>query len=76
MTPGGCRTNDDTPNQTTADSHGAHLVTGYQLLAENMPSVLKQLRPMDISCDGMLRYLDAHARRSGAASAGRPPRRS
>ena len=52
---------DDIRNETAADTRDPHLVTGYELLAEDMPSVLKQLRPMDISSDGMRRYFDDQA---------------
>ena len=40
-----------------ADDGDPHSVPRQQLLAENTPSVLRQLRPMDISSDRMLRFL-------------------
>ena len=43
--------------EPAADTRDPHLVTEHELLAENMPSVLRRLRPMDISSNGMLRYL-------------------
>ena len=47
----------DTRHGTAADTRDLHLVTEYELLAENMPSVLRRLRPMDISSNGILGYL-------------------
>lgn len=40
-----------------ADIRDPHLVTEHELLAENMPSVLRRLRRTDVSSNGMLRYL-------------------
>jgi hypothetical protein len=40
-----------------ADTRDPHSVTEYELLAENMPSVLRRLRRTDVSSNGMLRYL-------------------
>ena len=51
------RPNDDTGTETSAENRDPHGVERYALLAENMPSVLGRLRPMDISSNGMLRYL-------------------
>ena len=53
------RASDDTRNDTAADSRDAQGVKQYEMLAENMPSVLRRLRPMDISSIGILRYLMA-----------------
>jgi hypothetical protein len=39
-----------------ADTRDPHLVIEHELLAENMPSILKRLRRMDINSNGLLRY--------------------
>jgi hypothetical protein len=47
---------------TAANTPEAHRVTEYELLAENMRSVLRRLRPMDRSSNGILRYLKTKRR--------------
>ena len=45
-------------------------LTRYELLAENMPSVLSRLRPIDATSNGILRYFvtrDSKATRLDAA---------
>lgn len=55
------RTNDAAPIKRI-DNRDPHTVRRYELLAENMPSVLTHLRPMEVSSDGMLRYLGTRRR--------------
>lgn len=52
-----CPTHDDTGNGITGVVRDPHTVTRYALLAHEMPSLLNHLRPMDLSSDGMLKFL-------------------
>lgn len=68
------RTNDDTTSETLAGDGDPHSVTQHELLAENMPSVLARLRPIDTTSDGILRYFrsrDSRPRRLDAARGAR-----
>ena len=51
------RPNDDTRNETCAANGDPSDVKESELVAENMPSVIRRLRPMDISSNGILQYL-------------------
>ena len=63
------RTSPGKPGNSIAGDGERGLVTCFGLLAENLPSLLKRLRPMDASSRGVVRYLQGiDARRANLAA--------
>ncbi len=51
------RATDDSTSQKIVDNRDPNIINRHHLLAENMPSVLKRLRPMDVGSAGIIQYL-------------------
>ena len=64
------RTHDETTRDVIGGDRDPQIVTRYELLARNMPSLLARLRPLDRTSDGILSYFttrDSQRRRLDTA---------